>query len=171
LFEDEITGITMKAIKIKNVALVLSSTYELLDNKTFHVKDTSDSAEDQLAVFNGEYSKVVDKRVSSTNGDDSGLISDGLWRSNIITLTIMDEQFRYSIKDKVYAETWYESGKPWYFIDIKILQGTWSQDGNLITLHDEHTGHDFYLIYEYPNLRTMLLPGDWSLDGTVLTPR
>jgi hypothetical protein len=54
---------------------------------------------------------------------------------------------------------------------LSILEGTWTQKGNLIILHDEHTDHDFYLIYEYPNLRTMLLPGDWSIDGTVLTPQ
>ncbi len=128
-----------------------------------------------------------------TQGIYRSLLPDGLWSYKGLSLTILGNGFKYKIYEKLISEKSLSSmitqptemcderndGRfideiiipPLEVVDITLLEGTWTQKGNLIILHDEYTNHDFYLIYEYPNLRTMLLPGDRSIDGTVLTPQ
>jgi hypothetical protein len=47
----------------------------------------------------------------------------------------------------------------YYDFSPATLEGTWTQDGNMVVLHDEFTGHDFYLFNEEPDLLPMLMPG------------
>jgi hypothetical protein len=162
LFEDNVTGITMKAIVIKNVALKFVSGYDILDNKTYHLADRP-YHKVSWPILKDNYSSVAKTRAGLIKNDYAASVSDGSWRYGTTFLTIEGERFSYDIRDEIVVK------KPWYKISIPILYGTWSQNGNLIILHDEHTNHDFYLIYEYPNLRTMLLPCDWSIEGIVLT--
>jgi hypothetical protein len=162
LFEDSVTGITMKAIVIKNAALKFVSGYDILDNKTYHLDDRP-YHKVSWPILKDTYSNVAKARAGLIKGDYYASMSDGSWQYGTIFLTIEGTRFSYDIRDEIIEKL------PWYEIGIPILYGTWSQNGNLIILHDEHTNHDFYLIYEYPNLRTMLLPGDLSVEGTVLT--
>jgi hypothetical protein len=188
-FEDAVTGVTMKTTKDEYGFLTFVSAYNILKNRVFipvghgwpELKEDFNSP-----VLTGSYSAVVNKRTRLTKGSYTALPSRGTWRHGGLSLAINGSRFTYKIEDgekpppmaaprpSIMTQPSTEDFTmelPAEFIDVSLLQGTWSQDGNLITLHDEHTGHDFYLIYEYPNLRTMLQPGDWSLDGTVLTPR
>jgi hypothetical protein len=152
---DTTTDMKMKVV-INGKSLSFINGYKLLENKVytqtpswldsfirFILPDYGVVENYRNSLYKSDYPAVVPGSYYSGRSDQRLHLGKGTFSCNYDSLYLSEGAFKdYS---------------------LSILEGTWTQKGNFIILHDKHTNHDYYLICEEDGLRPMLLPGFWNL--------